>query len=138
VADDVPAPAGDELGDAVAQFLAGSLSATEFTDRFLRSRVYALRRESPGFVAVGTPGSGYIPIFSSLQELARYAVTFPSRYAEGVDWLSTTGDDLLTLVPEGYGLVVNVASDNAVRLDATAIDRKPVLTVRRRDRSDGV
>jgi SseB protein N-terminal domain len=132
------APAVDDLGDAVERFVTGSLSAAEFTDRFRQSRVYALRRESPGFVAVGPPGAGYIPIFSSLTELARYGATFPSRYAEGVDWLSTTGEDLLTLLPEGYGLVVNVASEHAVRLDATAIDRQPVLTVHRRDRSDGV
>jgi hypothetical protein len=122
----------EDLGDAVERFAAGDLTGEELTDRFLANRVYALRTESPGFVAVGTPGSGYIPVFSSLDEVARYAVQFPERYGDGVDWLSTTGEDLLTLVPRNYGLMLDVASDHAVRLEANAIGRKPVLVVRRR------
>jgi SseB protein N-terminal domain len=125
----------EDLGDAVERFAAGDLGADELSDRFLASRVYALRTERPGFVAVGKPGSGYIPVFSSLDEVARYAVQFPERYGDGIDWLSTTGEDLLSFVPKGYGLVVDVASDHAVRLEATGIERKPVLVVRRRPES---
>jgi hypothetical protein len=130
------APDLEDLGDAVERFAGGDLTGEELTDRFLAARVYALRTEKPGFVAVGTPGAGYIPVFSSLDEVARYAVQFPERYGEGIDWLSTTGEDLLTLVPNDYGLVLDVASDHAVRLDANAIGDKPVLVVRRRPPAD--
>jgi hypothetical protein len=133
---ETPSPDLDDLGDAPAQYFTGDLTAEELSDRFVASRVYALRTERPGFVAVGTPGAGYIPVFSSLEEVARYAVQFPERYAEGVDWLSTTGEDLLSLVPKGYGLVLDVASDHAVGLEANAIGRKPVLVVRRRPPGD--
>jgi type III secretion system (T3SS) SseB-like protein len=130
---ETPQPAVDDLGDAVERFAAGDLGADVLTERFLVTRVYALRTERPGFVAVGTPGSGYIPIFSTLAEVWRYTAQFPERYSDGVDWLSSTGEDLLTLVPKGYGLVLDVASDHAVRLEATGIQRRPVLVVRRRE-----
>ncbi|MGH9247333.1 MAG: SseB family protein [Acidimicrobiales bacterium] len=136
----MPAPdpaAAPDLGGSVARFQADELTAEEFTEVFMRSRVYCVRPERPGFLAVGPRGGGHIPVFSSLTELARYAAKFPEPYADGVDWFSTTGEDLLSLVPEGYGLVIDVASDDAVHLDAAAIQRKPVLTVRPREESDG-
>lgn len=131
--------ADEGLTGTVIAFADGELSAEAFTDRFIVSRWFALRSERPGFVAVGQPGAGYVPIFSSLGELSAYAATFPDRYVDGVDWLSTTGDDLLPMIPSGYGLVVDVASDHAVYLRADAIERKPVLVVRARppDGGDG-
>ena len=42
------------------------------------------------------------------------------------DWLRTTGDDLLSLVPDGYGVVVDVAGDHPLALPASALHRGPV------------
>jgi SseB protein N-terminal domain len=120
------------VSDDVARFAAGDISAEEFTERFQTARWYALRSERPGFMAVGKKGAGYIPIFSSLTELARYAAEFPDNYGDGVDWLSTTGDDLLTMLPKGYGLLVDVASEHAVYLEPDALSPQRVLAVRRR------
>ena len=122
----------DDLTAIVAAFSDGRLSAKEFTDRFMVGRWYAMRAEDPGFLAVGPPGAGYVPIFSSLAELGDYAAAFPDRHGGGIDWLTTVGDDLLSLLPQGYGLVVDVAGSHAVYLKADAIEAKPVLVVQPR------
>ena len=127
-----------QLEAAVRRFSSGELGGEELTDRFRTGRWYAMlpsgaeRAQRPGFLAVGTPGAGYVPVFTSLAALARYAATSPERHPDGVDWLSTTGDDLLSLLPAGYGLLVDAASDHAVYLEARAVRRRPVLVVRPR------
>ncbi|MGH9119796.1 MAG: SseB family protein [Acidimicrobiales bacterium] len=122
----------DDLTTVVAAFADGRLSAEEFTEHFMVGRWFAIRSDDPGFIAVGPPGAGYVPIFSSLAELGDYAAAVPDRSAGGVDWLTTVGDDLLSLIPRGYGLVVDVASAHAVYLRADAIEAKPVLVVQPR------
>ena len=79
-------------------------------DALLRGRWYFQRGESPGFVATGEPGAAVIPMFSSPTELV--------RYAGACQWFSTTGEDLMTLLPEGYGLVVDLAGSDPQLLPA--------------------
>jgi hypothetical protein len=67
----------------------------------LRGRWFFQRGNRPGFVAVGEPGAEAVPIFSSSQQLA--------RYAGACEWASTTGEDLFGLLPEDCGLVVDPA-----------------------------
>jgi hypothetical protein len=115
----VPAPTS--LAQAAALFAAGQLDSAAFAASFATGQVYAVRPPAPappGLVAVGQPGAGHVLVFTSLAELA--------RRAGECDWLSTNGDDLLSLVPDGYGVVVDVAGDHPLALPASALHRGPV------------
>ncbi|GAA2506611.1 hypothetical protein GCM10010406_49040 [Streptomyces thermolineatus] len=76
---------------------------------FLRSTVYFQRPEEPGFLAVGEPGSGMIPVFSSLAELA--------RFAGACAWASTIGEDLLGLAPAGFVFLLDPLGRHPHRFD---------------------
>jgi hypothetical protein len=79
-------------------------------EALLRGRWYFQRGESPGFLAVGERGTAVVPAFSSPSELV--------RYAGACEWFSLTGEDLMTLLPEGYGLVVDIAGSDPQLLPA--------------------
>ncbi len=114
-------PAQTSLAQAAALFAAGQLDSAAFAAAFATGEVYAVRPPPPappGLVAVGEPGAGHVLAFTSLDEMA--------RRAGECDWLRTTGDDLLALVPDGYGLVVDVAGDHPLALPASALHRGPV------------
>jgi len=108
------------LARAASAFAAGRVDSAAFATAFAAGRVYALRPPHPappGLVAVGEPGGGHVLVFTSLDELG--------RQAGECDWLSTTGDDLLALVPDGYGVLVDAAGDRPLALPATALHRGP-------------
>jgi hypothetical protein len=114
----VPHPS---LAQAAALFAAGHLDSAAFATAFATGEVYAVRPPPPappGLVAVGEPDAGHVLVFTSLDELAR-------RCGEG-DWLRTTGDDLLSLLPDGYGVVLDAAGDHPVALPVSALRRGPV------------
>jgi hypothetical protein len=114
----VPAPT--PLARAATAFAAGLLDSAAFAAAFATGEVYAVRPPAPappGLVAVGEPGSAHILAFTSLDELG--------RRAGECDWLRTTGDDLLALVPEGYGVLVDAAGDHPLVLPASALRRGP-------------
>ena len=113
-------PAPTALARAATAFADGHLDSAAFAAEFATGQVYAVRPpppEPPGLVAVGEPGRGHVLAFTSLDELA--------RQAGECDWLRTTGDDLLALVPDGYGVVVDVAGDHPLALPASALRRGP-------------
>jgi hypothetical protein len=115
----VPAPTS--LAQAAALFAAGHLDSAAFAVAFATGEVYAVRPPQPappGLVAVGEPGAGHVLVFTSLDQLG--------RRAGECDWLRTTGEDLLALVPDGYGLLVDAASDHPLELPASALHRGPV------------
>lgn len=114
----MPAPT---LAQAAALFADGHLDSAAFAAAFATGDVYAVRPPPPappGLVAVGEPGAGHVLVFTSLDEMAR-------RVGE-CDWLRTTGDDLLSLLPDGYGVVVDAAGDHPLALSASALHRGPV------------
>ena len=114
-------PAQTPLAQAAALFAAGYLDGAAFAAAFAAGEVYAVRPPPPappGLVAVGEPGAGHVLVFTSLAEMA--------RRAGECDWLRTTGDDLLSLVPDGYGVVVDVAGEHPLVLPASALHRGPV------------
>lgn len=78
---------------------------------FLRTRLYCQATGSPGVVAVGR----LVPAFTMPEALAGYAAgkgeTEPPRY------FSATGRDLLDLVPEGYGVLVDPGTGYATAFD---------------------
>lgn len=126
-----------DLGSAVAAFAAGELAAAELQRLFLDRTVYALRRaEPPGLVAVGQPGTGAIPVFSSLEQLARWCVG-RGEANKGADWLACPGADLLALWPPGYDLVLDPGSDHPVGYPAELMRRETAVVGRRRERAGG-
>lgn len=114
------------LPDAVERYVAGELPGAELRDAFAAATVYCQRGERPGFVAVGEPGHGVVPVFSSLTELANYTV---GRGEPGTDWFSTTGADVLDLLPDGYGVVLDCAGPRPLTIPAEAVGDAAVLRV---------
>jgi len=114
-------PAATSLAQAAALFADGHLDSAAFAAAFATGEVYAVRPPppaAPGLVGVGEPGAGHVVAFTSLDEMA--------RLAGECDWLRTTGDDLLSRVPDGYGVVVDAAGDHPLALPASALRRGPV------------
>ena len=114
-------PTPTPLARAAEAFAAGLMDSASFATSFAAGEVYAVRPPSPappGLVAVGEPGGGLVLVFTSLDELG--------RRAGECDWLRTTGDDLLSLLPDGYGLLVDAAGEHPLVLPASALHRGPV------------
>lgn len=101
------------LAEIADDFAAGRATPQELHDAFLSATVFCEAGDRPGFVAVGPPGDGFIPVFSSEAELVR---------ARGpVKWFSTTGADLFGLVPDGYDLILDSAGPAPLRLNPSAV-----------------
>lgn len=100
------------LVEALGRMVSGEGGAREAFEVFLDTRVYCLATEKPGVHAIGASGAGAVPVFTSLEVLARY------RVARGeiteVRWFSTTGEDLLGLLPKGYAVLIDPGTDHAV------------------------
>lgn len=84
-------------------------------ERFLACRFFCEAGARPGFLAESSPSDPIMPIFTSEAQLA--------RHRGPVAWFSTTGADLLDLVPAGHRLVVDQSSDTPVVLDPGATRR---------------
>ncbi|NLU67999.1 SseB family protein [Streptomyces sp. HNM0574] len=88
----------------------------EVRDEFLGGRWFTQRGESPGFLGLdGGPDLGpVVPVFSSEEQLA--------RYAGACAYFSTVGEDLLSLLPSGHGIVVDLAGPDPQHLPAGMLD----------------
>jgi len=103
------------LSDVARRFRLGEASGEELSFVFGEAMLYCVKPEQPGFMAVGEPGAGFVPMYSSEIALAR---------AEGeCEWFAAKGVDLVPQVPEGYGIVLDHGSDAEVTLAAWAIKR---------------
>jgi hypothetical protein len=103
------------LAEVAEEFAAGRATPHDLHEAFLSATVFCEAGEQPGFVAVGPPGDGFIPVFSSEGELAR---------ARGpVKWFSATGADLFGLIPDGYDLILDIAGPAPLRLSPSAPER---------------
>jgi hypothetical protein len=107
---------------AVAEgFRRDESSAAELAAAFVDAVVFCRREEYVGFSAVGDEGAGYIPMYSSETTLVE---------GEGpCDWFAAQGGDMLLLVPEGYGVVLDHGTAGEVWLAASAISRETVAKV---------
>ncbi|MFG1943150.1 SseB family protein [Nonomuraea sp. NPDC048826] len=81
---------------------------------FSRTRLYCEAGETPGFIAVGPPGEGLVPAFTLPEGLAAYA---EAKGQSEPRYFSATGRDLLALVPEGYGVLVDPGTAYATAFD---------------------
>ena len=99
----------------------GTADAAELYACLLAARVYCEGSEAVGFRALGSPGSGVIPVFTSLEQLS---------LARGRGkWFVTTGRDLLELLPPGYDVLLDAAGVAPLRLRPAALSRRVVVDV---------
>jgi SseB protein N-terminal domain len=87
----------------------------------LAATVYCERGDEPGFRALGREGAGVIPVFSSVEQLA--------LARGGVAWFACTGADLLTELPAGYDLLLDMGGQAPLRLRPDALERQVVIEV---------
>lgn len=112
-------PANPSLDFMARSFSRGEASPQELFDVFLAATVYCQRPDRPGFLAIGEENAGAIPVFSSLE--------FLGRYAGECNWFSTTGEDLLDLLPTGYDLLLDATGPHPLRLNSAAWRSRPGL-----------
>ena len=121
ISSDTGGPGRRPLADVARGFAAGEADAHALHEAFVAATLWCEAGDRPGFQALGTPGAGMIPVFTSEIELAR---------AHGaVSWFSTTGSDLLDLVPEGYDLVLDMAGETPLLLRPAALRRTVVAEI---------
>ena len=98
--------------------------SAELPADFETATLYVQRVPGPGgrpaVAAFGPPGAGFVAMFYSLATL--------ELHAGECDWASATGRDLLQLVPDGYGVVLDPAGPHPAVLPASALGRGVVIT----------
>lgn len=114
-------PSHDSLTEVAAAVAAGTASAHALHRAFLHATLWCEAPESPGFVARGQPPEAVVAVYSSPEQLA--ADRGPQR------WFSTTGADLLDLLPAGHDLVLDPAGPAPLRLRPSALERITVVEV---------
>lgn len=109
-----------DVAEVARRFRAGGASGDVLTDAVVEATLYCFRGDEPGFMAFGEPGSGFVPMYSSPETLV---------HVEGDEcpWFAAKGGDLLRLVPEGYGVVLDPGAESEICLAAWAI-RRDVVT----------
>lgn len=110
-----PTPVPQTLGQAMESFANAMMTTQDFQSMFLASTVYCPRGDQPGFLALHDTQPPMIPIFSSLAELRKYSGD-KSRHFSG------TGMEVLDLLPNGYGLILDIEGAHRVMFDPQAID----------------
>lgn len=117
--------AGSDSGadlQAIAQrWLDGSATSEELLRSFLAATLFLQATEQPGFMAIGEPPEGLVPVWTTEAELA--------RSLGAAAWFSTNGADLLDLLPPGYDLLLDPDGDSALRLRPSALRREQAVTV---------
>ncbi|MBZ9639857.1 SseB family protein [Streptomyces sp. PSKA30] len=140
-----------ELVDAVRRAKGGEASPQDVFEAFLQARLYCERPEEPGFLTVPVPAGSddapprsrlldlidgsseeadppvrLVPVFSSLEQFALFV-------GEGA-WFSTTGADVLNLLPPGVDVWLDPAAEHTMRLASSATKVEQVLHISYRDR----
>lgn len=113
----LPAPALVHVARGLA---IGTASADDLHAAFVASTVYCERAERQGFRALGTPGDGVVPAFTSAEQLA---------IARGpVPWFTLSGAELLDLLPAGYDILLDIGGAHPLRLRPVARGRGRIGT----------
>lgn len=141
-----------DLAETVRRAKRGEASPQDVFDAFVRARVYCERPEEPGFLTTTAPEPppGDAPPRSRILDLAttttapapapaRLVPVFTSLkhfelFTGGGAWFSTTGADLLDLLPPGLDVWLDPAAEHTVRLAAAATAVEPVLHISYRPR----
>lgn len=142
------------LAETVRWVKRGEASPQDVFDAFLRARVYCERPEEPGFLTMTAPelptdeapprsrildlatadlpdpifpaALRLVPVFTSLEQF--------QLFTGGGAWFSTTGADLLDLLPPELDVWLDPAAEHTVRLATSATATEPVLHISYRPR----
>ncbi|MGA5119497.1 SseB family protein [Streptomyces pseudogriseolus] len=150
------------MAEVVRRARAGEATPQDVFERFLHARVYCERPDEPGFLTItaselpgtddhapqgsrilelalvpdatdttaapddATPPARLVPVFTSLEQFA--------LFTGGGAWFSTTGADVLDLMPAGLDVWLDPAAEHAVRLASAATKSEPVLHISYRPR----
>ncbi len=117
-------PPSPSLAQAVQAFADGAMAVEDFQDVFIASKVYCPRGDNPGFLALHESQEPVIPLFSSLRELHRYA-------GKDSRWFTVTGAEVLDLLPEGYGMVLDLEGRHRVVFNAQTVEQMITYTMLR-------
>lgn len=101
------------LSDILALAIAGAPSAQQVLDALLRSTLFCEAPERPGLMTADTSAGPVAITFCSLEALL--AARGP------VPWFSTSGRDLLGLLPVGHDLLLQPDVGAPVRLRTSAL-----------------
>jgi hypothetical protein len=142
--DDRPQQEAADLVETLKGAKRGRVSPQDVFHAFLRSRLYCERPEKPGFLAVTAPESEGTQRRSRILDLAtepaaglaptRLVPVFTSldqfeQFTGGGAWFSTTGADLLDLLPPDLDVWLDPAAEHTVRLSTAATAVEPVLHI---------
>jgi len=86
--------------------------ATSLLDAFLPATVYSPSPPDPGVIVLNIDGTPAVPVFSTEQLLA--------DFAGDCDWFSTTGLDLLGLLPTGVHIAFDPNGMHPLLIDPAA------------------
>jgi hypothetical protein len=104
------------LVEAAQRVLAGQGSPQELLDAFLAADLLCEAPERPGVVPARTPdGRDVVCVHTSAAQLAAARGAVP--------WFSTTGLDLLGLLPRGHDLLLDPAAPHALLLRTSQLRR---------------
>jgi hypothetical protein len=105
-----------DFATASHAFRAGTLSLDVLRAALDRTTIYTLRPKTarPGVLAVDVRDGGrWVVACTSLRGLTEFAA---ARGETAVEWLSTTGADLIQQLPPRVGLLLEPGTDHAVAL----------------------
>jgi hypothetical protein len=109
------------LAIVAQQIWSGSRGPGDFVDAFVSALVYAQRPEQPALLVTDLGERGkWMAVFTTLERLA--------AHVGECDYFTTTGADLLELVPPGVGLMVD--PDDAHRFPVLSRIAPPELIAR--------
>jgi len=101
------------LAEAARGTRDGTVSPEELLAALLRSTVFCEAPETPGVMTAETEDGPVVPVYTSLVELAAARGAVP--------WFSTTGLDLLGLLPHGHDLALDPAGPTPLVLRTAAL-----------------
>jgi hypothetical protein len=122
-----------DLAPVLAGWSLGLVDAERLQAAFDAATLYVQRVAGvdgrPALAAYGDEDSGerYVAVYSSLTQLARHVLGRSGASIDGADWAGAPGRDLLDLLPDGHGVVVDPAGQHPAVLPAGALRRGTVI-----------
>ncbi|MFF9011313.1 SseB family protein [Streptomyces goshikiensis] len=101
------------LADLLRRETVARMSDEERLAAARRTRLYFQRPEQPGFLVSETEAGPIVPLFTSVEGLA--------RFAGACAWASTTVADIVELLPDGVRALVDPFGERPFLLDTEVL-----------------
>jgi hypothetical protein len=115
---------GRDLRDVARDSKRGAATPQELFDAFVAARLYWPAPQKRGVPVIRLGEDLVAPLFSSEEELIKFV-------GRG-KWLSATGLEVLTIVPAGVTIGLDLGSDHRLQLDPAAARVEYELVLRQR------